>query len=191
MVHLIWVEWDTNKFEGFVIRRSPLLKWRGFLLSVQICIFNDTVSMKRALLIIVGVFLLFQHGYPMKKQFLRVFDLHGKKIAAGFLYQTTDSSIILKRFGEYREVPASRIGVIKTGRSTVRTVFIILLVLPLIILFIIFLIDSIARSIRRGDSNTHTDNNKTYEEPMPSIYEINGSMENWNKQRTILNRYLQ
>jgi hypothetical protein len=52
-----------------------------------------------------------------KKTFLRVYDVHGRKITKGFITGTTDTSVLIGDGDLINSIPAKKIGRIKTKRS--------------------------------------------------------------------------
>ena len=67
------------------------------------------------------LFILFTHALDAQRAvFLRVYNPEGKKIGRGFIYKTTDSTLLLSRRPNgnmYKEVPAAGISFIRSKHS--------------------------------------------------------------------------
>ena len=55
--------------------------------------------------------------YAQKRTFLRVYNIDGHKLAKGYLYNITDSSVLIFKDTIVKEIIAKNIGYIKTRRS--------------------------------------------------------------------------
>lgn len=73
------------------------------------------------LLIFAGAFCKI---FAQQKTFLRIYDLSGAKFAKGYFMGTKDSSIFITDEKTIKEIPFTKIGIIKTKRSFGHSVFI-------------------------------------------------------------------
>ncbi len=67
--------------------------------------------------LIFGCNVYAQNEFKNPKVFVRVYNLHGKKIEKGKVYKCTDTTLVLKRNKKLVKIPVSEIGSIKTKRS--------------------------------------------------------------------------
>ena len=80
--------------------------------------------MKKTFLLVAACMFIFFALQAQPHKFLRIFDLSGKKVAKGYLSNTTDSSIKLANDSTAIEYSAAKIGFIKTKRSGGHTILI-------------------------------------------------------------------
>ncbi|MEO6356899.1 MAG: hypothetical protein ABIU77_11440 [Ferruginibacter sp.] len=147
-----------------------------------------------------GLFFLMQFLHAQPRTFLRLYNASGNKISKGYLYQTTDSSIIIacgKKHKEFRETPITQIEVIKSSRTlanhilTAPLIFItVVVVMAGIIVYVALIITD-----RHGGFNSSSGNKssahttRTYIKPQKK-YVISGEPDIWKNQRVLLNQLL-
>ena len=154
--------------------------------------------MKKALAFLLFLFFLISVQAAQPRTFLRLYDVHGNKIASGYLSATTDSSVILENGKGRIEILSSQIGVIKTHHiinRILRDALAVLIVLAILAL-LVFIIVSI---FKKPSSNpqfpdlTGSGNSKTVKK-IPKVlgeYKINNNADSWQEQRALLNKLLE
>ena len=151
--------------------------------------------MKR-LLNLVFLFLFLQSGHSQKPTFLRLYDVHGKKIDRGELFETTDTSLVLTRKNIFTETPVTKVNVIKSKRTTGHRILITTLKITGAAIFLVAAVYSLSQpryGYRPIDNNKPKSKTSRQIMKIPKAekkYEINQDAEKWKKQRALLNGVL-
>lgn len=151
--------------------------------------------MRRLTAFFLLLFGTLQFLHAQDRTFVRIYDADGKKIEKGYLYNTTDSSVILEKGKSFVEIPATQIDIIKSKRSTTNRIFTTALKVIVIIIAIAAIIIYIAMIISRPHFgvpyNEKNNDHFNIKHPKPQKeYKINNSLETFKTQRLLLNRLM-
>ena len=156
--------------------------------------------MKGVIICLFSLFFTFQFLHAQRTPFMRVYNSSGKKVSKGFLFDTTDTSLILSKGNsgkKFIETQVGNIELIKTKRSITRRIVNTTLS---VVGFAVVITAAIASSGQNGrnynrsgrnNANENNDPNKISKPPKPlNRYVINNDQETWQKQRVLLHRLL-
>ena len=156
--------------------------------------------MKSAFIIFFLFFFFLQLINAQKPPYMRVYNSRGKMISNGFLFDTTDTTIILSKGSQgkiYKTTAVTQIEIIKTKRTTTRRIVNTTLSVIGVGAIIVLAIYSWARNDReyygqRGNNKNLKGNQiepTKHSKPL-NRYIINNDPETWEEQRILLNRLL-
>jgi hypothetical protein len=128
--------------------------------------------------------------------FFRIYNANGKKIGKGFIYNMTDTSILLTKHRSserFTEIPAASI-IIKSKRSTGHRILVITLkaigVVTLVGIAVIYVVKS-ANNPHHSQSSINNKGGETQSsgsmdtKPLKK-YKVGGSIEQWKTQQLLL-----
>ncbi len=149
--------------------------------------------MKSIISLLILLFLL-QSAPAQKTNFFRVYNLQGKKVNKGAIFQLSDTSITLTRKNIFTETPVAQIKVIKSKITTGHRIMVTTLSVVGVAVLFVGAIYNLAQS--DGSDNTGNksgSNNKTRmgKPPRPQKkYRVNGDTGMWKEQRKVLQQQL-
>lgn len=151
--------------------------------------------MRRLVLFFLLLFGTLQFLQAQDRTFVRIYNADGKKIEKGYLYNTTDSSVILQKGNSYVEIPAAQIDVIKSKRSITNRIFTTALKVIVMIIAIAAIIIYIAMIISHPNldvaSNEKNSNHINIKHPKPQKeYKINNNLDTFKTQHLLLNQLM-
>jgi hypothetical protein len=146
--------------------------------------------MKEIVSFIFFLFLL-QSAQAQKQNFFRVYNIQGKKVNKGAIFQLSDTSVTLTRKNIFTETPVSQIKVIKSRRTTGHRVLVTTLsVVGVAVLFVgtIYSLAQPHRDYVKPVNNSSSNNRfRIKKPPKPEKkYKINGNSQVWQEQRKLL-----
>ena len=140
------------------------------------------------------LFFLFASADAQKANFFRVYNLKGKKINKGEIFQLSDTSIILTRRNMFVETPISQIDVIKSKRTTGHRVLKTTLVVVVAVVVLAGYVAALARTGPRYGNTPDFDSFKHEKLRSPrqkptrpqKKYKVNSDAKKWQEQRKLL-----
>jgi hypothetical protein len=167
---------------------------------------TQNALMKKAVIYLLFLLFLQQFLNAQQKPFLRVYSSGGKKISKGYLFDTTDTSIILSKGTNgkmFIETPVTEIDLIKTNRTVTKRVINTTLIVISVVGIIAVVIYSMTRNRcdenrnglfrnNRGSNKTKNRDPNEISKPLHPLkrYVINSDLKIWQDQRILLNRLL-
>ena len=156
--------------------------------------------MKRGIACLFLLFSSIQFVNAQRTPFMRVYNSSGKKLSKGFLFDSTDTSLILSKGNsgkKFMETPVTNIELIKTKRTISRRIVNTTLS---VVGFVVVITATIASSGQNGrnynrsgrnnsDRNSEPDKISTPPKPL-NRYVVKSDPETWQKQRVLLHRLL-
>lgn len=148
-------------------------------------------------IIFLFLFFLFTSADAQKANFFRVYNLKGKKINKGEIFQLSDTSVTLTRRNMFVETPISQIDVIKSKRTTGHRLLKTTLHVVGAAVFLVATAYALAHDgSRNGYINNGTNKQQTgsgkgktlrYKTPRPQKkYKVHGDIEKWQDQKKLL-----
>jgi len=133
---------------------------------------------------------LFQFSNAQKKTFLRVYTSGGKKISKGHFFDTSDTSIILKKGKKYIETHVTEIDLIKSKRTIAGRISFTAVKIVGFSVVIVVAIYSLSRggNLNRRNANKTKGNEISASLKPLKIYTINRNLDTWREQRILLNQ---
>jgi len=143
--------------------------------------------------ICISLLLFSLQSVCQEDMFLRLYSAKGHKIAKGYFFNTTDSTLILTNGKTNQEILVSHIDVIKGNRTLSHRIMITSLKIvsaALLVTVAVALSNTNRSGIWRMPKSKNKDPNVKRSRTVKPLkkYEINGDVQTWQKQRLLLHQ---